>query len=118
MCYYFDDIVKLEDFDFNNILIDEKSHILIDGISCKTLISPKPLRNKFDKIDGFIRICDWTRYLTLFVSEKYEVSKMVLHIFFLTILRKPKLILMVLYLLKKILTLHVIILVKSVLNKR
>ena len=24
MCYYFDDIVKLEDFDLNNILIDEK----------------------------------------------------------------------------------------------
>ena len=25
-CYYFDDIIKLEDFDFDNILIDEKSH--------------------------------------------------------------------------------------------
>ena len=24
--YYFDDIVKLEDFDLDNILIDEKSH--------------------------------------------------------------------------------------------
>ena len=23
-CYYFDDIIKSEDFDFNNILIDEK----------------------------------------------------------------------------------------------
>ena len=23
-CYYFDDIIKLEDFDFDNILIDEK----------------------------------------------------------------------------------------------
>ena len=31
---------------------------MIDGISYKTLISPKPLHNKFDKIDGFIRICD------------------------------------------------------------
>ena len=25
-CYYFDDIIKLEDFDLDNILIDEKSH--------------------------------------------------------------------------------------------
>ena len=25
-CYQFDDIIKLEDFDFDNILIDEKSH--------------------------------------------------------------------------------------------
>ena len=26
MCYYFDDIIKLEDFDLANILVDEKSH--------------------------------------------------------------------------------------------
>ena len=26
MCYYFDDIIKLEDFDIYNILADEKSH--------------------------------------------------------------------------------------------
>ena len=25
-CYYFDDIIKLEDFDVDNILIDQKSH--------------------------------------------------------------------------------------------
>ena len=25
-CYYFNDIIKLEDFDIDNILIDEKSH--------------------------------------------------------------------------------------------
>ena len=25
-CYYFDDILELEDFDLDNILIDEKSH--------------------------------------------------------------------------------------------
>ena len=24
-CYYFDDIIKLDDFDLDNILIDEKS---------------------------------------------------------------------------------------------
>ena len=26
MCYYFDDIIKLEDFDLDGILIDKKSH--------------------------------------------------------------------------------------------
>ena len=25
-CYYVDDIIKLEDFDFNNISVDEKPH--------------------------------------------------------------------------------------------
>ena len=37
-CYYFDEIIKLEDFD--NILIDEKcrENILICNISYKTLI--------------------------------------------------------------------------------
>ena len=25
-CYYFDDIIKLEDFDIDNILTDEESH--------------------------------------------------------------------------------------------
>ena len=36
-CYYFDDIIKLEDFDIDNILIDEKSHknIFIYEISYK-----------------------------------------------------------------------------------
>ena len=38
----------------------------------KTLIDPKPLRFRFNKIDGFIRIYDETRYLTLFGSEKYD----------------------------------------------
>ena len=73
-CYYFDDKIKLEDFDIDNILIDEKSHksILIYDISYKTLIGQKPLRIRFDKINGFSRIYDGTRYLTLFSSEKYD----------------------------------------------
>ena len=33
----------------------------------------KPLRIKFNKIDGFIRIYDGTRYLVLFGSEKYDL---------------------------------------------
>ena len=38
-CYYFDDVVKLENFDLD-VLIDEKSHekILIFATSCKTLL--------------------------------------------------------------------------------
>ena len=34
-CYYFDDIIKIEDFDYDNILIDEKSYgkILVYNIS-------------------------------------------------------------------------------------
>ena len=48
-CYYFNDIIKLEDFDIDNILIDEKSHknILIYGISYKTLIGSKPFTYEF-----------------------------------------------------------------------
>ena len=73
-CYYFDGIIKLEDFDLERILIDEKAHenILIYDISSKTLFDSKPLRTRFDKIDGFIRIYDGTRYLTLFGTEKYD----------------------------------------------
>ena len=31
----------------------------------------KPLRIRFDKIDGFIKIYDGTRYLVLFGPERY-----------------------------------------------
>ena len=53
---YFNDIIKLEDFYIDNILIDEKSHknILIYDISYKTLIDPKPLRIRFDKIEDLL----------------------------------------------------------------
>ena len=67
-------IIKVEEFDFDNILIDENSHknILTYDISCKTLFGLKPLCIKFNKINGFIRIYDGTRYFTLFGSEKYD----------------------------------------------
>ena len=50
-CYYFDDILKLKDFDIDNILIDEKSYenILIYEITYKTLINLNPLRIRLDK---------------------------------------------------------------------
>ena len=72
-CYYFNDIIKLEEFDVDYALIDEKSNknILIYDIY-KTLIEIKPLRIRFDKIDWFIRIYDGIRCLVLFGSEKYD----------------------------------------------
>ena len=44
-CYYFNDIIKIEDFDFNNTFFNEKSHknIWVYDISYKTLIGAKPL---------------------------------------------------------------------------
>ena len=67
-CYYFDDIIRIEDFNIDNISIDEKSYvkILVYNISYKSLIDAKPLRIMLDKIDGFIRVYGWTRYLVLF----------------------------------------------------
>ena len=62
-CYYFDDTIKSEDFDPDNIWKVEKSYknILIYDILYETLIFPKPLPIRFDKIEGFIRIYDVTR---------------------------------------------------------
>ena len=73
-CYCFNDIVKTKNFDFNNILLDEKlfKNILVHDISYKTLIGAKPLRIRFDKVDGFIRNYDGTRYLILFDPEKHD----------------------------------------------
>ena len=45
---------------------------MIYNISYKTLIDPKPLHIRFDKVDGFIWIYDGTIQLTLFGSEKYD----------------------------------------------
>ena len=61
---------KLEDFDLDKILVEEKSHedILIYDISYKTLIDPKPLRIRFFKIYGGMTIYDRSRCLTLFSS--------------------------------------------------
>ena len=52
-CYFFNYIIKIEHYDFENIYIAEKSYenILVNNISYKTLIGAKPLRFRFDKID-------------------------------------------------------------------
>ena len=74
MCYYFYDIIKIEYFDFDKILSEEKPYenIFNYNISNKTLTGAKPLHIRFDKVDRFIRVYDGTRYLVLFGREKYK----------------------------------------------
>ena len=128
MRYYFNSIVKLEDFDLGNISLGKKSHrnILIYDISYKTLIDSKPLRIRFDIINEFIRIYDGTRYLTLFGSEQYDAIynrirlslKSGITYIFSHYLAKIKVDSYDSLPIEKLLTLHnVIIQMKSVLNK-
>ena len=92
-------------------MTDEKSQkdILILDILYENLIGAKPLRIRFDKIDGFIRSYDGTRYLRLFGSEKFDaiynrigyltsLKNSITYVFFFIITRKSKLILMIVYL--------------------
>ena len=64
-CCYFDDITKIEYFEFDNILFDEKlyKNMQIYNTSYKAFIGPESLRIMFDKIDGLVRVYDGTRYL-------------------------------------------------------
>ena len=45
---------------------------MIYNISYKTLIGAKPLRIRFDKVDGFVSVYDGTRHLVLFGPEKHD----------------------------------------------
>ena len=60
MCYYFNNLNRFEDLNLDNILINENlnENILFYNISYKNLISTKPLRIRFDKIDEYIRVYD------------------------------------------------------------
>ena len=129
MCYYFDDLTKFEGVDLDNTLIDEKSfeNILVLYISYKTLIAAKPLCVRFNKKDGFIRVYNVTRYLVLFGGEKnidfynrrgYPTGVNSYFIYFISHKYvKIKVNSYNLLSLKKALTFHVIILIKSVFNK-
>ena len=66
--YNFDNIIKFDDFVFDDIIIDEKSYqnILVYNILYETLIGAKPLCFRLVKIDGFIRVYNGTRCLVLF----------------------------------------------------
>ena len=64
MCYYVGDIIKFQNFNSDNISIDEKPHenISIFDISYEKKIGAKPMRIWFSKIDGFITVYDGHRY--------------------------------------------------------
>ena len=60
MCYYFNNLNRFEDLNLDNILINENlnENILFYNISYKNLISTKPFRIRFDKIDEYVRVYD------------------------------------------------------------
>ena len=66
--YYFDDKIRLRDFSYNNILLDEKSYenISFYKILLKNFMGVKPLGIWFDKIH------DGIRYLVLFGPERND----------------------------------------------
>ena len=65
------DIIKIEGFDLNNILLSEKSYekILMYDVLYKTLFGAKPLCIIFDKVNEFIRDFDRMKYLVLVSPE-------------------------------------------------
>ena len=73
ICYHFDVIIIFWDrgIDFSDILLDEKlykekyENILFYDISCKPSTGTKPLRIRFNKIDGFIKIHDKIRHFSI-----------------------------------------------------
>ena len=72
--FCFDDIIKTEEFGFDDILIDEKlyENVLVYNISYITLIGVNPIRIRFNKVHGFIKIYDGTRCLKSFELGKYQ----------------------------------------------
>ena len=69
MCYYFDEIINGTKINFSNSLLNKKfyENISVYNISYKTPTGPKPLRIRFNKIDGFIIALDGKiKHLVLF----------------------------------------------------
>ena len=56
MGYHLDDTINDTEINFKNILLDKKwyENTSVSNILYKTPASPKPLRIRFNKIDGFI----------------------------------------------------------------
>ena len=73
-CYCFDDIININDLDLDIILLDEKSYKnFLIYVAYETLYGVRPLHIIFEKVDGYIRKYDGTKYLALFHSdESYE----------------------------------------------
>ena len=72
-CCYFDGITKIEDFDFDNILLDAKPDKILWLIKFqhKTLIGAMPSRIRFDKTDGFIRVYFLTTKAISMVKQRF-----------------------------------------------
>ena len=72
--------MTVRDIDFSDTLSHKKSYknkyqnILIHEILYKSLMGEKPLRTKFNEINGFIKIYDGIRYLLLHYYERYNVN--------------------------------------------
>ena len=67
-CCYFNDIINSTNINFSNILLNKKLYkeISVYNILYKTPTGPRPLRIRFDKIDGFIIDLDGkNKYLIL-----------------------------------------------------
>ena len=65
-CYYFDDIMEVDEYiNTDRILLDKKSYenILVYNILYKKLMDAKPLRIRFTKVDGIIKIYNGIKYL-------------------------------------------------------
>ena len=129
--HYFDDIIKDIDINFSDILLDEKlyENISFYNISYKASTCPKPLRIRFDKIDGFIRVrggefrslvlFDYGLFDTICDKIKYSISEKVVFQIVLIIAWKNQNCFIYSFPIEKILTFHnVIILIKSVVNKK
>ena len=72
-CYYFDGITKIEDFDFDNILLDAKSDKILRLMKFqhKTLIGAMPSRTRFGKTDGFIRVYFLTTKAISMIKQRF-----------------------------------------------
>ena len=69
--------MRVVDIDFDDILLDEQSYktyenVLIYDISYKILIGAKPLRIRFNEINGFIKVYDGIRHKVLFGPRWYD----------------------------------------------
>ena len=95
------------------MLLEEKSYenILIHETSYKIFRVQKPLRIRFDKVDGITKIYNGIKYLE-FLVLKYIMQfmtglivllmkKMMLNILLIIILQEPELIHIIIYLYKK-----------------
>ena len=57
--------MEVENINVDRILLDGESYknSLIYDTSYKNLMGEKPLRIRFNKVNGLIKICNWIRHL-------------------------------------------------------